>query len=211
MTELLYKYRSLSNYKRFVDILLRNRLFACSYDKLNDPMEGYFRYSGSSDDYVDGLRNEKQKSVICSLSQTYRDGLMWSFYADEHRGCCFEIEVTSKKDWRRISVNYTNELANVDDKMKGSVTSSVDYILSTKSLSWENEQEIRFVKKLSPKSRVWLNIKIHRILLGIRMTQEDERMIRGLVETINLSHPKRTPIEVVKLKRQDIDFGFKNS
>ena len=41
------------------------------------------------------------------------------------------------------------------------------------------------------------------------MTQEDERMIRGLVETINLSHPKKTPIEVVKLKRQDIDFGFK--
>jgi len=33
MTELLYKYRSLSNYKRFVDILLRNRLFACTYDK----------------------------------------------------------------------------------------------------------------------------------------------------------------------------------
>ena len=43
------------------------------------------------------------------------------------------------------------------------------------------------------------------------MTQEDERMIRGLVDVINLSHPKRMPIEVVKLKRQDIDFGFKNS
>ena len=201
MTELLYKYRSLSNYKRFVDILLRNRLFACTYDKLNDPMEGYFRYSGSSEDYIDGLRNEKQKSVICSLSQTYMDGLMWSFYADEHRGCCFELEVSSKKDWRRIPVNYTNELANVDDKMKDSVTSSVDYILSTKSVSWENEQET--------KSRVWLNIRIHRILLGIRMNREDERMIRGLVDVINLSYPKRTPIEVVKLKRQDIDFGFK--
>lgn len=93
--------------------------------------------------------------------------------------------------------------------MKDSVTSSVDYILSTKSVSWENEQEIRFVKKLSPKSRVWLNIRIHRVLLGIRMTLEDERMIRGLVDVINSSHPKRIPIKVVKLKRQDIDFGFK--
>ena len=207
--ELLYKYRSISNFERLMDILFRNRLFACSYDKLNDPMEGYFRYSGFSVDYVDELRKEKQRTVICSLSQTYKDGLMWSFYADEHKGCCIELEVTGKKDWRRIPVNYTIFPANVDDTMSSSLKSSIDYILSTKSLSWENEQEIRYVKALDKNSRQTLSIVIHRVILGLKTTREDESLIKKIVETINASHPKKTPIEVIRLKREDIDFGFK--
>jgi hypothetical protein len=206
--ELLYKYRSISNFERLMDILFRNRLFACSYDKLNDPMEGYFRYSGFSVDYVDELRKEKQRTVICSLSQTYKDGLMWSFYADEHKGCCIELEVTGKKDWRRIPVNYTVIPASIDDTMKSSVLSSMDYILSTKSLSWENEQEIRYVKALEKNSKRTLSIKIHRVILGIKTPLEDERLIRKVVETINASQPKDKHIVVIRLKRDDIDFGF---
>lgn len=206
--ELLYKYRSLTDFKRFADILFRNRLYACSYDKLNDPMEGFFRYSGSSIDYIDELKKEKQRTVICSLSQTYKDGLMWSFYADEHKGCCIELEVTGKKDWRKIPVNYTVIPASVDDSMKSSLLSSMDYILSTKSVSWKNEQEIRYVKALNKNSKQTLSIKIHRVILGIKTPREDERFIRKVVETINASQPNDKYIAVIKLKREDIDFGF---
>ena len=206
--ELLYKYRSLTDFRRFVDIILRNRLYACSYDKLNDPMEGFFRYSGSSIDYIDELKKEKQRTVICSLSQTYKDGLMWSFYADEHKGCCIELEVTGKKDWRRIPVNYTVFSASVDDTMKSSLLSSMDYILSTKSLSWSNEQEIRYVKALNKNSRQTLSIKIHRVILGIKTPREDESLIKKVVETINASQPSDKYIKVIKLTRDDIDFGF---
>jgi len=206
--ELLYKYRSLTDFRRFVDIILRNRLYACSYDKLNDPMEGFFRYSGSSIDYIDELKKEKQRTVICSLSQTYKDGLMWSFYADEHKGCCIELEVTGKKDWRRIPVNYTVVSASVDDTMKSSLLSSMDYILSTKSLSWSNEQEIRYVKALNKNSRQTLSIKIHRVILGIKTPREDESLIKKVVETINASQPSDKYIKVIKLTRDDIDFGF---
>ena len=206
--ELLYKYRSLTDFRRFVDIILRNRLYACSYDKLNDPMEGFFRYSGSSIDYIDELKKEKQRTVICSLSQTYKDGLMWSFYADEHKGCCIELEVTGKKDWRRIPVNYTVVSASVDDTMKSSLLSSMDYILSTKSLSWSNEQEIRYVKALNKNSRQTLSIKIHRVILGIKTPREDEGLIKKVVETINASQPSDKYIKVIKLTRDDIDFGF---
>jgi len=206
--ELLYKYRSLTDFRRFVDIILRNRLYACSYDKLNDPMEGFFRYSGSSIDYIDELKKEKQRTVICSLSQTYKDGLMWSFYADEHKGCCIELEVTGKKDWRRIPVNYTVVSASVDDTMKSSLLSSMDYILSTKSLSWSNEQEIRYVKALNKNSKQTLSIKIHRVILGIKTPREDESLIKKVVETINASQPSDKYIKVIKLTRDDIDFGF---
>lgn len=37
-----YKFRSLENIKRFLDILINERLYAARYDKLNDPMEGSY-------------------------------------------------------------------------------------------------------------------------------------------------------------------------
>mgnify|MGYP001801434879 FL=1 len=42
--QLLYKYRSLENFKNFVDIILKNRLYAATYKDLNDPMEGKYYY-----------------------------------------------------------------------------------------------------------------------------------------------------------------------
>ena len=42
--EYLYKYRSLANMKRFIDILMNRRLYASKYLELNDPMEGFFLY-----------------------------------------------------------------------------------------------------------------------------------------------------------------------
>lgn len=44
MMELLYKYRGLDNFRNFVDILLKNRLYAAKYKDLNDPMEGQYYY-----------------------------------------------------------------------------------------------------------------------------------------------------------------------
>ena len=44
MTEISYKYRSVDNFRNFVDIILNNRLYAASYQDLNDPMEGHYYY-----------------------------------------------------------------------------------------------------------------------------------------------------------------------
>ena len=117
MAELLYKYRSLSNYKRFVDILLRNRLFACAYDKLNDPMEGYYQYSPNiNKDFLRPIIEGKQKTYICSLSRKGDIGLMWTHYADENRGCCIELKVTSKT-WDSVDVDYSQQMPEIRQDM----------------------------------------------------------------------------------------------
>lgn len=42
-----YKYRSLSNLRYFLDILIYKRLYMASYSELNDPMEGAFVINGN--------------------------------------------------------------------------------------------------------------------------------------------------------------------
>ena len=48
MAELLYKYRSLENIERFLDIIIEKKLYGALYKEMNDPMEGYFQYSLNS-------------------------------------------------------------------------------------------------------------------------------------------------------------------
>ena len=39
---MLYKYRGIKGFRNFVDIIMRNCLYAAPYSKLNDPMEGHY-------------------------------------------------------------------------------------------------------------------------------------------------------------------------
>lgn len=41
---MLYKYRGFNNFEFALDIFVNQRLYAATYKKLNDPMEGRFIY-----------------------------------------------------------------------------------------------------------------------------------------------------------------------
>ena len=93
MAEILYKYRSLQNFGRFVDILINQRLYCPVFTELNDPMEGFFWHSRSlSKKRLNEIMKEKFSYKICSLSQSWQDIGLWTFYADEGRGCCIGVE-----------------------------------------------------------------------------------------------------------------------
>lgn len=102
MPELLYKYRSLSKIERILEIIIDRKLYGALYTEMNDPMEGYFQYSPDVDRYlVRYIMDSKNKRYICSLSRKSDIGLMWTHYADENKGCCIEVEVTSTS-WKRL-------------------------------------------------------------------------------------------------------------
>ena len=95
MTEILYKYRSLDNFKNFIDIILRNRLYAAKYKDLNDPMEGQYYYmAGELDRNIhDRLVDEKRELRLCSLSRVSNNELMWSHYTNGQRGVAIGLRV----------------------------------------------------------------------------------------------------------------------
>ena len=199
--EYLYKYRSLSNMKRFIDILMNRRLYASKYLDLNDPMEGFFLYDKKAPrSVVSKLWDERAKTLICSLLKTPFNGLMWSMYGDEHKGICIKLRVTSP-NWDEVTVNYTSERTLITDD-----NASVETILGVKSVQWQHEEEVRYI---NPNSKSpYLKIEIDTIFFGAKMSRADVSFYTELINMANKAYPKKKPIKVEKLTKDDIDFGF---
>ncbi len=203
MKEILYKYRSLANFERFLDILLNKRLYGAVYNTLNDPMEGYFKADSLTDVEWQLLRDERKNLRICSLAGNHTSNLLWSHYADEHRGCCIAVEVPDRCKWQRLDVNYVSQPPVIS---AGTPTdNAIKSICSTKSDFWEYEQEVRFVKSVANnRQSPFLPVRILEIYLGVRVSDEKERLIRRIVDNINRLSKK--PIDVYKLKRENVCF-----
>ena len=93
-----YKYRNLTDLERFLDIIVNNRLYGAVYKELNDPMEGKFNKVGLYEDDYENIYGNLKRTRVCSLltkqdDQDFpNDYLMWSHYADSHKGCCIELQ-----------------------------------------------------------------------------------------------------------------------
>ena len=195
-----FKYRSLENPKRVLDILINKRLYGAKYLALNDPMEGQFDFDLSKKFDLPALQelfNERAKTLICSLSKKKNEedipnnAILWSMYADEHRGCCIEVEVEDT-DWKKKEVFYSDRKPIVTERV------SVTDILGIKNIQWKYEDEVRFINT-NPESP-YLKVKIKTVYLGVRMSAEDVALYTSLIKAIDKN------IDVRQLKRKELDW-----
>jgi len=179
----LYKYRDLKDFRFFIDIILNNRLYAASYTNLNDPMEGYYRYTTGelTQEVLDHIKGEKQKLGICSLSSKDNIELMWSHYCDGHRGVVIGVEIDSTK--YEVKPIMYNGLSNISRNE----TEDLNYkaiaksILINKHTIWSYEKEVRaFVEGSN-----FINVKVIELILGEKMDTRTQSFVKKLVEKID--------------------------
>ena len=178
----LYKYRSIDEFKYFIEIILNNQLFAAPYFSLNDPMEGMYFYRPEviPESFVRRIKEKKRKIGICSLSRTSKNALMWAHYANGHKGVVIGVEVDREKydvrEVKYVGPSYVRE-AHIDGDLE-----TAKEILSHKYEAWEYEEEERiFVTGQSS----YADVKVTEVIIGSRMDPNDKKLVKAVVSKLN--------------------------
>lgn len=192
---ILYKYRSLANLKRLLEIIIDKRLYAPRYKELNDPMEGYFTYTKDVYLYRKEINSLKEEALICSFSKSNLIGMMWIMYADEGKGCCLELEI-EENTWECIEVDYERQIPKIDDSNKVKMETLFGY----KSSIWEYEQEVRYIKR--SKKRLKLPVHVKKIYLGyaFNASSNEYKFYKKLFGKLG--------VDVEIISKNKIDFGY---
>ncbi len=175
-----YKYRSLENFKNFVDIILNNRIYAAPYFKLNDPMEGLYIYDKGTVNHemVSKIKGEKKRIGICSLSRRSDSTLMWSHYANSHKGVAIAVVVGHQHEIRPVKYEGLSYVQNAT--RFGSRETAMN-ILICKLEAWSYEEEERvFVTDTN-----YVDVSIAKIILGSKMDTRTKSLVKSLVSKIN--------------------------
>lgn len=126
------------------------------------------------------LKNTMQRIGVLCLSATPNEILMWSHYADNHKGFCVEYDFSEDSHLRKIAepVRYSEtipalSLANLP---KGAEKNFLDICIFTKAKQWEYEKEWRVIMHEGGRS-FQTPSKTTSIIFGARMPLEEKVML----------------------------------
>ena len=166
--------------RRDLRTLAKKHIFAAPIETLNDPFEArvtihgetftigralgvfpFFQYDEKTKEaertFLNAIQSfEAQTKTwgIYSLSQTYKDELLWAYYADAHRGFCIEYELDDLLDYQLkhamvIDVDYLPDIPVFTLQDMSSITNAkkslIKKFIGTKSIRWKHESEMRII------------------------------------------------------------------
>ncbi|GAB3275533.1 hypothetical protein GCM10027297_10530 [Parahaliea aestuarii] len=143
-------------------------------------MEGLYTYDEGSInlEMVKKIKGEKTKLRICSLSRRSDSTLMWSHYADGHKGVAIGLVVNETYEIRPVRYEGLSYVQNATNY--GSHETAKN-ILSCKLEPWFYEEEERvFVTDSS-----YIDVSIKSILLGSKMKGRTKGLVKKLVQNLN--------------------------
>ena len=178
----VFKYRGGSReiMRRDLKTLAKNQIFSAPIETLNDPFETRVRIRGEdfkigralrifpSFKYTNKIKEVELRFIetvkkfeietkqwgIYSLSKSYKDELLWAYYADSHRGFCIEYELSLLLAYKlqreiTIEVDYVDQIPFLTIQDMSSINDGnrilIKKLIGTKSIRWKHESEIRIV------------------------------------------------------------------
>ncbi len=139
---------------------------------------------------LDSFRSRFQEHVeragVFSASERWGSIVMWSHYADRHRGICLELDIrTLPDDLQFHRVVYSNERPHVNLFTDWQESHKITVL--TKNDEWCYEAEWRMVLHSPPSAPDFPGEAdapkdfIHGVILGARMKPEDRETVLGWV------------------------------
>lgn len=163
-------------------------------------------------DFINKLRRALiERNAFCSLSEKGDDILMWSHYANGHKGCAIGIEFPDDlEDIHLQKVSYSDEPINLDlerlaDMLTGSEESeNLSQFLasmSVKGKAWEGEREWRIWRK-EPRYWGYDKAKIKHLYFGPKCPEDTILIVLKLLDLpedfkFNIVELKYSPLRLV--------------
>lgn len=123
---------------------------------------------------------------IACLTMTPANHLMWSHYANFHKGICLQYDISEDKEvFSGIQpVKYIDEF-DTKEYLPLSNENDFAHIMYTKSIVWKNEYELRVVKEGQGKVEVNKSC-LKKVIFGIKTTDDYKNTV---IETIKNIYP----------------------
>ncbi len=135
-----YIYPDLKDFKK--EIAKKRGMSKRLFNK-NLSLKGYAR------EHKKFILDMKNESGILSMSKTCANILMWSHYADDHKGLCFGFMALESNDEcfkKGTPVSYSkDEIYTPINVFSTNYEEELTRLFSTKSKYWEYEEEFRFI------------------------------------------------------------------
>lgn len=145
---------------------------------------------------IDNFR--KGHGITC-FSKTYKNALMWSHYADKHKGVCIGFDFQTEKIYENFllfKVRYSTKIEPVSFFEKKELI-NFKWIY-TKSKDWEYEEEIRAITYGKVGLQKFDINKVNEIYFGINSSSEDIQDINNILLTKKIKPRKISKLNMAK-------------
>lgn len=183
----LYRYVPLNTYA--LSSILHEDVYMLPASKMNDVFEAAaYGINATSQKTQKANDKAQQELYLKAFSFEENNNLMWSHYADEHRGICIEYNFNyapAEVTQHLYPVQYSNKRFTFQnpDSLKPH-----PFLLLQKSKDWKYEKEFRLIyqrdkqkDKLSEKDFVVKLNCITKIIFGLRTKQSDMDLVKSVL------------------------------
>lgn len=222
-----YKYRSgngvfdkdgNSIFVRDIATIAKNQIFLPARRNLNDPTEGIYNdlpfkaflntfkmYSKNVQEQYEKFIEKLENVGVYSLSKTFNNELLWTYYASAHTGFAIEYDLDKLEQslnhnqyiqqFIKLDVDYLEKIPQIDISIfKKDVNEVLKRCIGTKSISWSHENELRLIFENTGLFEIDFRA-VSAIYFGCRMPEKDIDYIMNELKGRGLNYYKMVNVE----------------
>ena len=200
--------------KYAISNLQKKEMKISTFGDLNDPFE-FLNCEMANKDFQDAINKTRAEiynycGVIC-FSKNWSNPLLWSHYADKHKGICLGFDVRDDKLDQLVKMDYINNKKELCYELEKEVGQNqrndeaeeiiMKKLLVSKFKDWEYEDEVRMFAQLDEKDKdnhgkYFVDtsniLDLKQVIIGVRCDKT--------IEDIKICVEGYTGIEVIKAR-----------
>jgi hypothetical protein len=195
-----------------LEAIKNRRLKVALFNDMNDPFELLAMELKNSKDRAEVRQLKKDTNAalgaLC-FSQCYGNPVLWSHYADKHRGICLGFDI---RDDRAHEIQYQGErLQDIEKEfLEGESEILGHRLLTTKFEHWRYEDEVRMLLKLEEAEHedgyYFLPfgdaLSLKEIILGVRCKLSSDELAKMVAKDAEISRAGLAPdsYKIIRMK-----------